>query len=470
MSLARCFRLAVSGMSYRLLRSGITTGILALAVAFLVYVLIFGLLAESTQRAAWRQLEPTRASVRGLTRLSAADDQTTILAALAAGDGARLAEFKRWAPDADADWSAAVTSAQDFMQLDAWFGRLSETQAAVLQGGQPLADWLSAQQDASRRQAFTQKLRDLDLAGTWAQIKSSAERLFDAWPGLLALVDRIQAGHRQAIDDVNQPGQPPLIERLRDPETRGDVTAELRDAGFALSAEQVDQLGAFAAYQDTVAAIQTQLDDPVVRRRLEAAIGSSEIDDVMRKLADDGPADWWPDATQQPAGDGLAAAASRYLDESAVQRAVEGYEPRTYATPFGLPPSTLWLVGLSLLVCAVGVTNALMMSVTERFHEIATMKCLGAMDGSVMKVFVIEALIQGLVGGAGGLVLGLCLALLRGLLEFGGLLGMALAGWPQLLQALGLSLLAGLILATAAAVAPSLVAARLAPMEAMRVE
>ncbi|MFQ6133274.1 MAG: ABC transporter permease, partial [Armatimonadota bacterium] len=35
-----------------------------------------------------------------------------------------------------------------------------------------------------------------------------------------------------------------------------------------------------------------------------------------------------------------------------------------------------WLIGMSLLVCVVGIINSMLMSVTERFREIGTMKCL----------------------------------------------------------------------------------------------
>ena len=41
LSLARCFRLALSGMSHRLFRASITIAILALAVAFLSHMLAF---------------------------------------------------------------------------------------------------------------------------------------------------------------------------------------------------------------------------------------------------------------------------------------------------------------------------------------------------------------------------------------------------------------------------------------------
>ena len=47
-----------------------------------------------------------------------------------------------------------------------------------------------------------------------------------------------------------------------------------------------------------------------------------------------------------------------------------------------------WLIVLSLLVCVVGITNAMLMSVTERFREIGTMKCLGALDSFIVKLFL----------------------------------------------------------------------------------
>ncbi len=59
---------------------------------------------------------------------------------------------------------------------------------------------------------------------------------------------------------------------------------------------------------------------------------------------------------------------------------------------------TVWLVSLSLLVCLVGITNAMLMSVMERFREIGTMKCLGALDSFIMKLFLIESLVLGAAG------------------------------------------------------------------------
>jgi hypothetical protein len=53
---ARAFSLSLSGMYYRLARSSITVLILALAVAFLSYMLFYGIVAQDTQYFAYEQL------------------------------------------------------------------------------------------------------------------------------------------------------------------------------------------------------------------------------------------------------------------------------------------------------------------------------------------------------------------------------------------------------------------------------
>ena len=129
----------------------------------------------------------------------------------------------------------------------------------------------------------------------------------------------------------------------------------------------------------------------------------------------------------------------------------------------------MFLLGVSFVVCMVGIANAMLMSITERFKEIATMKCLGATDGFILVQFLMEAGIQGVAGGVLGMGIGLILAFVKNTFVFGTYV-FAYFPWLSLLASCFVSLFAGMILAMIASVYPSWTASRMAPMEAMRIE
>jgi len=58
--------------------------------------------------------------------------------------------------------------------------------------------------------------------------------------------------------------------------------------------------------------------------------------------------------------------------------------------------------GIALLVAAFGVANTMTMAILERTREIGLMKAIGATDRDVLTVFLIEAGMVGLAGGATG--------------------------------------------------------------------
>lgn len=58
--------------------------------------------------------------------------------------------------------------------------------------------------------------------------------------------------------------------------------------------------------------------------------------------------------------------------------------------------------GVALLVAAFGVANTMTMAILERTKEIGLMKAIGATDRDVLTVFLIEAALVGLCGGAAG--------------------------------------------------------------------
>ncbi|HID11614.1 MAG TPA: FtsX-like permease family protein [Candidatus Latescibacteria bacterium] len=128
-----------------------------------------------------------------------------------------------------------------------------------------------------------------------------------------------------------------------------------------------------------------------------------------------------------------------------------------------------WLVVLSLLVCLVGIWNSMLMSVTERFREIGTMKCLGALDFFIIKIFLLESSFQGVVGTLVGMFLGLVLSLAMSLGTYGSAV-MRYFPWGAVLRWGILSFLIGSVLSVVAAIYPAYVAAKMEPVEAMRVD
>ena len=68
------------------------------------------------------------------------------------------------------------------------------------------------------------------------------------------------------------------------------------------------------------------------------------------------------------------------------------------------------IAGISLVVGGIGITNIMLVSVTERTREIGVRIAVGARRGDILFQFMVEALVIGVIGGAGGLLLGVMFA------------------------------------------------------------
>jgi len=68
------------------------------------------------------------------------------------------------------------------------------------------------------------------------------------------------------------------------------------------------------------------------------------------------------------------------------------------------------IAGISLVVAGVGIINTMTVSVMERTKEIGTMKALGAKSLDVLMMFLTEAMLTGMIGGAIGAGFGYLLA------------------------------------------------------------
>jgi len=157
--------------------------------------------------------------------------------------------------------------------------------------------------------------------------------------------------------------------------------------------------------------------------------------------------------------------------EQSVERSLTkaGYDINPDTKTIASSAKQRWIVFLSLLTCVVGIINAQLMSVTERFREIGTLKCLGALDRFIVRIFVIEATIQGLAGGFFGALLGGLMGLLSTFIKFG-FSTIVYIPWAAVGMTMFYTMVTGTILSLIGVLYPAIVASRMLPVEAMRVE
>jgi len=127
---------------------------------------------------------------------------------------------------------------------------------------------------------------------------------------------------------------------------------------------------------------------------------------------------------------------------------------------------TRWMLGLALLISFVGILNAMVLNVTERFREIGTMKCLGALDSLVIKIYLIESGFQGLGGTISGILLGGVLALAEGWRVYG-VETLSIVPFSTTWKILVMCSSAGVLLSVGGALYPAWIAAKMEPVEAM---
>jgi putative ABC transport system permease protein len=123
---------------------------------------------------------------------------------------------------------------------------------------------------------------------------------------------------------------------------------------------------------------------------------------------------------------------------------------------------------VSLLIGGIGIANTMQVTVSRRTPEIAVLKTIGVKGGQILQLFLVEALILGVVGSLLGLGLGVGLVfLLRQVGESFVSQNLQFAIYPE---ALGMGFLPGLGLTLAFGLLPALAAGQVRPNRVLHPE
>ncbi|HSL97493.1 MAG TPA: FtsX-like permease family protein, partial [Candidatus Deferrimicrobiaceae bacterium] len=149
------------------------------------------------------------------------------------------------------------------------------------------------------------------------------------------------------------------------------------------------------------------------------------------------------------------------LEANPIER-IQGAVAEALARVFGIFDA---LALVAVLIAALGIVNTLTIGVVERVREIGVLRAIGMTRVQIMRMVVVEATVLGVVGFVLGSAAGLAVGGV--MLELGGRIDPT-AGLPW--PAIGAAAVLGLVLPGLAALYPSLLAARVSIVEALRFE
>ncbi len=461
-----------SSIRHRFSRSLLTLAVMALAVAFFMYLQCDHLFRERIRAGVAEEIQRNRSGARLASWLFASyNTPQEFLRSLAAADPSATDSFGKFFGMQNEERSRFFQTVRNVVVFDTFchgiptgkLQRLFEKDAGktgVEQlSGMPVDELIRR----SRSLGIRLPLATEDLARLASDYPAFRNRFLKAYARWGALQKDLQS--YAEISEMNA-GRKFLLALT--PEEEEKTIAFLAEKGFSPEKEHWRRMKQDLRVQNAKERLSAYLAQPEVRKKWRSAFGAGRYIKLDEKLCIMDRAE-----CASFAGD-LSDAERREVAKSTRQtlelnRLEDSFALGNAAVPVSDRSRQVYLMVLAFLVCVIGITNAMLMSITERFSEIATLKCLGATDLFILVQIVFEAMLQGVAGGVLGIFLGLGAATCGNLLHS----GFRLFGawdWFSLSGASLYAIAAGILLAMLSAIYPAVKAARMAPMEAMRVQ
>lgn len=232
-------------------------------------------------------------------------------------------------------------------------------------------------------------------------------------------------------------------------------TVEVRGKDYEVVGIQEKTLTApDMAVSMTIADAQSLLIEDVPPAVRESVDKDNLATGIAVYLADGRDPDEMADVIQKELGEDYAAMGPKGFEESVTE-------------PLKIFNQIIYAIALvSLMVGGLSVINTMTMAVAERTREIGIRKAIGATNGLIMRQFIAESAVIGLIGGLTGLGLGYLIALAGNAAGAESSSQLFLVT-PRL--AIG-SIAFALVLGVLSGIYPAWHAARLNPVEALRYE
>jgi putative ABC transport system permease protein len=480
LSFRRMLAVCLESVAHRLARSSLTVAIVLLAIAFLAFSLVEGQLGRAARDTIRDRVQRANAYARFLREASSLETEENTVRAAAAleAGGAGWENLRAWGGLTDGEAHRFIAHSRAVVRYLEFFAGLPVGRRTLLtedRAGLTVFDLLAS---ADGRRNFAERLARMPSI-RFPGGAPSFDEVLDGWPAYRERLGAVRRGREETLRAVAEfAGPGGLGARLAAAVRGGDAEFFGQMARRGLRVEPAEEAAIVAGHarQARVERATEWVSRAPVRagwnRRFRERFSPGAA--LASCARQPGRIGWISDrlrAANAEAGFDAAAclAAARAYAEDKDLAAKERELLARYGTGSGFGSRTVWLIAVSFLVCGVGIANAMLMSVLERFKEIATMKCLGMRNGTLAFLFVTEAALIGLAGGAAGMLVGFAIAFVRAGVRYGAF-AFERAPWTALGDAAGFCIGCSLLLATAAALYPARVASRMAPMEAMRVD